>query len=53
MIGAAEMPASWSLASRSANATGDGRGAAGTAGVAAGARFGRLLPSGTGEDVGA
>src|SRR4029077_10582531 len=37
-----------------ASATGDGRGAAGgAAGVATGARFGRLLPSGTEEDVGA
>ena len=51
---AAGMPASCSLASRSANATGDGRGAAGGAAeVAAGARFGRLLPSGTEGDVGA
>ena len=50
----ARMPASWSLASRSASATGDGRSAAGgAAGIATGARFGWLLPSGTEEFVGA
>jgi hypothetical protein len=54
MIAAAGTPASWSLASRSANATGDGRVAAGGAAeVAAGGRFGRPLPSDTEGDVGA